>query len=124
MGKRGPKLTEIDWEEFEKLCALHCTLIEIAEWFKCSVDTIERAVLRNYREKFADIYKKKSSNGKISLRRKMYETAMGGNITMMIWLSKQLLGYTDKIDQKSSVNISEVKPEIVILPYNGYSAKE
>jgi hypothetical protein len=110
MGKPGPKkgtpYTRIDWDQFEKLCALHCTLIEIAEFFDCSEDTIERHVKTKYKANFADVFKRKSSKGKISLRRKMFETAMSGGkgaTTMMIWLSKQQLGMSDKIDQHHNV---------------------
>lgn len=99
--KMGRPLIEINQEQFENLCSLHCTLIEIAEWFKCSEDTIERWSVRTYEATFADTFKKKSSKGKISLRRKMYETAMTGNVTMQIWLSKQQLGMTDKVEQTS-----------------------
>jgi len=30
----------------------------------------------------------------------MFDTAMDGNVTMMIWLSKQMLGYSDKVEKK------------------------
>lgn len=126
MSKRGPKgpSTSIDVVNFEKLCAIQCTQTEIAEFFDISVDTLDRHLKRIYKENFAEIFKKKSSKGKISLRRKMFETAMNGNVTMMIWLSKQFLGYTDKIDQKNDTQISgkENGPSIVItLPDNGRS---
>ena len=42
--------------------------------------------------------KKGFESGKASLRRKQYEVAMGGNCTMLVWLGKQYLGQTDKID--------------------------
>lgn len=93
----GRPRKEIDWVEFEKLCSLHCTQIEIAEWFNVSVDTIDRAVTRNYGEKFAEVFKKKSGRGKISLRRQQYEVALKGNVTMLIWLGKQYLGQSDKL---------------------------
>jgi hypothetical protein len=99
LGTRKP----IDWDEFDKLCAIHCTLVEIAEWFKVSDDTIERAVEREHGIKFAEYFKRKSGTGKMSLRRKMYQTAMQGNVTMMIFLSKQLLGFADKHEQTATV---------------------
>ena len=98
---------EISEEEFEKLCGMHCTLIEIAAWFKCSPDTIERWCVRTHGGIFADVHKKLSSGGKISLRRKMFESAIGGNTTMMIWLSKQHLGMTDKVEQKTEVKTQQ-----------------
>ena len=88
-----PKV-KINWEEFDKLCALHCTLIEIAEWFDCSEDTIQRAVKREHNMGFAVYYKKKSSRGKISLRRSQFRLAEK-NTSMSIWLGKQYLGQSD-----------------------------
>jgi len=85
---------EINWVDFDKLCALQCTQVEIAEWFDCSIDTIARAVKREHKEGFAEYYKKKSSKGKISLRRYQWEMAKK-NTTMAIWLGKQYLGQRD-----------------------------
>ena len=48
---------EIDWKQFNKLCAIQCTKAELAEWFNCSEDTISRAVKRKYKMSFADLYK-------------------------------------------------------------------
>ena len=98
-----PKI-EIDWELFERLCSIMCTEVEIAEIFECSVDTIERACKRKYRETFADTYKKKSSKGKMSLRRKQFEIAMNGHPTMLIWLGKQHLGQQDKMEHSADFN--------------------
>ena len=103
MAKTGRPPIQINQNEFEKLCAINCTLEEIAGWFKCSPDTIERWSKKTYGVTFAEVYKKNSSQGKISLRRKMFETAIGGNVTMMIWLSKQHLGMSDKVEEKAEV---------------------
>lgn len=67
----------------------------MAAWFECSPDTIERACKRENKESFAEYYAKKSLKGHISLRRKQYETAMAGNVTLLIWLGKQWLGQTE-----------------------------
>lgn len=95
----------IDIEQFDKLCAMQCTLEEISAWFKCSEDTIERWSKRELGVSFADAYTQKRSNGRISLRRKMFETAMGGSVAMQIWLSKQYLGMADKIEEKSETKV-------------------
>ena len=34
----------------------------------------------------------------MSLRRKQFETALAGNVTMMVWLGKQYLGQKDKTE--------------------------
>ena len=88
-----PKI-QIDWEQLDKLCALQCTLVEISEWFNCSEDTIQRAIKREFDMGFAEYFKKKSSRGKISLRRSQFKLAEN-NATMAIWLGKQYLGQTE-----------------------------
>ena len=93
---------EIKQEHFENLCNLQCTLDEIAGFFKCSGDTIERWCKRTYDMSFADTYKRYSVNGKISLRRFQYKQAEK-NPSMAIWLGKQWLGQTDKIEQTTSI---------------------
>lgn len=89
-----PRL-EIDAEQFKGLCAIQCTLNEIANWFKCSEDTIERFCRREFDMSFADAYKTYSVGGKISLRRIQFRMAET-NASMAIWLGKQYLGQKDQ----------------------------
>jgi hypothetical protein len=89
-----PKI-KINWDEFDKLCLLQCTLAEIASWFNCSEDTIERRCKEKHEMTFADVYKIKSKPGKISLRRLQFKAAENGNTAMLIWLGKQWLGQKD-----------------------------
>lgn len=94
-GPKGPRIV-IDWPQFEKLCGLFCTLEEIAAFFNCSTDSIERNVKRHYRRDFADIWKQKSSLGKISIRRKIYDRGVNqGDSKTLIMLAKNHLGYLE-----------------------------
>ncbi len=68
----GRPLTEIDWDEFDKLCMMLCTQVEIAEWFGCTDDTIQAAVRKKYGIGFSELYKRKSVKGKTSIRRAQY----------------------------------------------------
>lgn len=86
---------ELNKEQFEKLCGIQCTLPEMACFFKCSEDTIERWCKREYKADFAEIFRIKRGLGKISLRRAQFRMAET-NATMAIWLGKQYLGQTDK----------------------------
>lgn len=94
----GRPTKEIDQSMFEKLCQIFCTEEEIASIFECSIDTINRWCKRTYGETFAEIYKKKSAKGKMSLRRWQFESAQKGNVPMQIFLGKNYLGQTDKQD--------------------------
>jgi hypothetical protein len=80
---------------------MFCTLEEIAGFFDCSEDTIERWCKREYDANFADVYKQFSAKGKISLRRhqmRMAET----NVGMAIFLGKQYLGQRDSHVEKAA----------------------
>lgn len=67
-----PKIV-INWEEFDKLCGLQCTLREIADWFKCSEDTIKRLCLRERHMTFALYFELKRVSGKIAIRRNLFK---------------------------------------------------
>jgi len=101
---------EIDLDELEKLCVFQSTKPEIAQWFHCSEDTIERAVKAAYDMGFAEYYEQKRGAGKVSLRRKMFQMAMAGDRTLCIWLSKNYLGMADKqeIKQETKQEVTEV----------------
>lgn len=100
MAKMGRPRIEIDKDMFEKLCALFCTAVEIAGFFDCSDDTINMWCKRTYGETFAETFKKKCAPGKVSLRRKQYELAMGGSVPMAIFLGKQYLGQRDTFPEE------------------------
>ncbi len=85
-----PKL-QLDEKLIEKLATIHCPIKEIAAMLDCSVDTLDR----NY----ADLIAKGREKGKSTLRRTQWNAAMSGNVVMMIWLGKQLLGQSDKMDK-------------------------
>lgn len=97
MAKMGRPEIKINKDDFEKLCGMQCTLIEIAGFFDCSEDTIENWCKKTYRgQTFSDVFKRKSAKGKISVRRKQFQVAESGNATMLIWLGKQYLGQAEK----------------------------
>jgi len=88
--KVGRPKIEINEDQLEKLASILCTMEEMASFFGCSVDTLER--------NFADTIKKGKDKGRMSLRRLQFEKAQTGNTTMLIWLGKQMLGQKDKIE--------------------------
>ena len=98
MARVGRPSIQIDKAQFEKLCGIHCTQEEIAGWFNCSVDTIERWCKNTYSVGFAETYKKYVGMGNISLRRMQFKQAER-SASMAIFLGKQWLGQTDKIEQ-------------------------
>ena len=115
MARTGRPKKEIDQKTFEKLCALFCTEEDIADFFECSVDTVNRWCKSTYDMTFAEIYPKKRSKGKISLRRIQFDIAKN-NATMAIFLGKNYLGQSDKQeieqtgDREININITPATP--------------
>lgn len=97
---------EFDVDQFEKLCQIQATEQEIANWFDMTDDTLNARCKETYGKCFSDTYKKYSDTGKMSLRRKQVQIALNGNVTMLIWLGKQMLGQSDKQEQKMNVEFA------------------
>ena len=104
----GRPLTKIDEQQFEKLCAMHCTIEEIAAFFNCSDDTIREWCKRTFDKTFSAVYKEKVSLGNISLRRAQFKMAEK-SVPMAIFLGKNWLGQTDK-QETTVVEVEDLSP--------------
>jgi hypothetical protein len=104
-----PRL-QIDLVELEKLCALQCTHAEIASWFLCSIESIDKRIAdratlyevddsdspgQKINLNFHEIMQRGYARGKISMRRQQIKMLNEGNGTMGVWLGKQYLGQKD-----------------------------
>ena len=98
--KGGRPKFEIDYTKLDAMCAIHCTGEESAAILGVDYDTLNRALKRDGNGGFADYFKLKGAGGKMSLRRKQYDQAMSGNSTMLIWLGKQWLNQSEKIEER------------------------
>lgn len=96
---------EIDGNLVYKFASLGCKTTEIADYFSCSVDTIDR--------RFAEELKKGRANLKMSLRQWQLDAARNGNASLLIWLGKQMLEQRDetsstvKIDSEAIQKLSD-----------------
>ena len=79
---------DIDEEQVKKLAAIQCSYSEMAAVLGCDESTLTR--------RFAHVIKEGREHGTMSLKRKQYEIAMGGNVTMLIWLGKIVLKQVEK----------------------------
>jgi len=108
MAKMGRPRKQIDKTEFEKLCFLQCTEREFCSWFDVSDETLNKWCKENYDGRtFLDVFKEKRENGLISLRRTQFQLAEKSP-AMAIFLGKNLLGQTDKMEQTVN-DVSEHK---------------
>ena len=81
----------VDEGLLDLLASYGLTTAECAAVLNCSCDTLER----HYAETMAEGKQK----ARASIRRKQFELAMKGNVTMLIWLGKNMLGQSDKLEQ-------------------------
>jgi hypothetical protein len=93
--KAGRPVKDIDWNVVEKLASIQCTDEEIAAVLGVHSDTIKR---RKKVPEYAEILANGRAKGRASLRRLQWKSAEVGNVTMQIWLGKQLLGQRDKFE--------------------------
>lgn len=104
----GRPRKQIDQIQFEKLCTMQCTKEEIAAFFDCSEDTIERWCKRTYKESFAVVLKSKGVAGKISLRRNLFRMSEK-NPGVLIFLCKNYLGMRDNpVEEKEADSVRVV----------------
>ena len=95
------KKYNIQTAKLEQLASFGCTNTEIASFFGCSPDLLEK----NYSE----FLTKGRDKGKIRLRQLQFKAAEKGNVTMLIWLGKQVLGQTDKQEVELIKPIDEIE---------------
>ena len=82
-----PKKYKIDIKQVENLAKFGCTNIEIAQFFGCSSDLIDKS--------YSEFTTKGRAQQKLRLRQLQWKSAEGGNVTMQIWLGKQILGQAE-----------------------------
>lgn len=87
----------IDPNQVKELASIQCSYAEMAAVLGCNESTLTR--------RFAQAIKEGRECGKVSLKRKQYDVAMSGNVSMLIWLGKILLG-------QSEVQVQVIKNEV------------
>lgn len=92
--KNGRPLAIIDEAKLVEMAAEDCTVNEIAAYFDVNPDTIY--------SRFSELLKKGRDKGNASIKRKLFEKAMIGDMSALIWLSKNRLGYKDKQPEEAT----------------------
>jgi len=88
-----PRL-EFDLRQVEELGRIQSTQAELAAVLGCGLSTVKDRLAND--PEFSTAYQRGLEAGKSSLRRLQWKSAVGGNVTMQIWLGKQYLGQQDR----------------------------
>lgn len=86
-----PKKYNIDTKQIEKLASLGCTNIEMGDFFGCSPDLLEKS--------YSEYLIKGRATQRIRLRQLQWKSAERGNVTMQIFLGKNMLGQQDRLEE-------------------------
>lgn len=105
-----PKKYTVDTGEVEKLASYGCTMVEIADFFDCTVDIVKKS--------YSLFYTKGRQSLKKRLRMAQIDLALSGNATMQIWLGKQYLEQSDKQEIDLSGKLKFEKIEVVVVHKN------
>lgn len=107
-GGRPRKLfTDKQWGDFEKLCQIQCTKLEICDWFDVEDDTLEKLVKEKYNKGFSEVFELKKGKGRIALRRRQWQLSET-NVAMAIFLGKNWLNQSDRQDVNLSGDIGKI----------------
>ena len=96
--ERKRPLIPLDWKMIDEYLIAHATGTEIAGLIGCHPDTIYDRCFIEHGVIFSHYQLAKREKGKASLRKKQFDTAMSGNVTMQIFLGKHWLGQHDKME--------------------------
>lgn len=125
----GAPRKPFNWNLLDSLAIVEADLKYVAERMiiedgkepnKKNMDAKMRLINHRLKERFELSYlqyrEQKKEPKRIKLRQLMWKSAEAGNITMQIWLSKNILGYTDKVEQVTENNapqrlIIEMEPK-------------
>ena len=89
----GRKKLDISEETVAAMAFAGSPTVEIAEFHGCDEGTI--------RKRFSEILTKGRASRRIKLRQAQWKVAIGGNVTMLIFLGKQELGQKDAVELTS-----------------------
>lgn len=101
MARPSKKLEQIEFNGWDQLDALIVWASQeyCADKLGISIETLATRIKEKTGLSFPEYKKQKKEPLRINLLKKQYDVAMSGNVSMLIWLGKNELGQTDKIEQ-------------------------
>jgi hypothetical protein len=98
------KKIEIDPEMVRGLARIGATWDEIAGILGIARTTL---AVRMREKKFRDAYEQGVAEGDVSIRRAQYDSAMKGKTGMLVWLGKNRLNQTDRVETHNETTIHD-----------------
>jgi len=118
MRKIGRPRLPFDWDLVTSLVMAGCSESFIAERLLAKegipenfksiqkmIKLLQRRITEKYGCSFVQFREQKIETKKLKLSQLQWKSAEAGNVTMQIWLGKNLLGQTDKVEQKVEATV-------------------
>jgi hypothetical protein len=111
---RPTKMTPEKIKLLEQLCRMKPTIKDCAEILDVDQSTIEKWIYRTHDQSFSEFRDQKMAHTRFMIIRNIIRECEKGNVTMLIYASKNLCGWSDKHEQndpdkQQSININIVK---------------
>ena len=103
MGRPRKTWSDVDIEQFKKLCAIFCTKSEVCSVMGLDKKTLDKLIAEHFPDMppWEESFDYFSASGKASLRRMQFQLALDGDKTMLIFLGKNYLGQSDQLAKQA-----------------------
>lgn len=99
----------IDWNRVGEMFEADCKVVGVCATIGIHVETLNQRCRKDLKMDLVEFRQQKKAKGDELLREVQQKTALGGNVTMQIWLGKQRLGQSDKSEINQTIRKVEVK---------------
>lgn len=103
---RPPKITEEKDRQLKAICRLKPTLADCAAFLDVDTSTIEKYIKRTYGCPFSEFREQNMVHTRFMIIREIIAQCKKGNMTALIYASKNLCGWVDKYESKHEVSKS------------------
>lgn len=104
--KVGRPNSVFSWKECKMLCSIGCTRQEIAGFFGVNAETLSHKINVEFGMSWNEFYENQSQGLKISLRRAQVKKALQGDVQMLKFLGKNILGQKEQVDFAGEVKVN------------------
>lgn len=109
---RPPKMTEEKIRQLKAICRMKPTLADCAAFLEVNTSTIEKWVKRTHGVSFSEFREQNMVHTRFMIIREILEQCQKGNMTALIYASKNLCGWSDKHEQTVNFENELELPEI------------
>lgn len=109
MTRMGRPKAIIDWDRVGEMFEADCSVEGVAATIGVHRDVLYKRCKVDLKTELTTLKQEKKAKGDLMLREVQQRTALGGNVTMQIWLGKQRLGQSDKSEVQTTIRKVEVE---------------